>query len=119
MWATLSSPSTRTRPRVMVVLPAAESPTTPRITGRGMASTHRVGLEHAALEDVVRLDPDQVETAGRVTVLHFPVDPVGVAEACPFDRVAHAARVREPRLTDAALQIRAERALGIVGELVG
>src|SRR5205823_7147945 len=28
MWATLSSPSTRTRPRVMVVLPAAESPTT-------------------------------------------------------------------------------------------
>src|SRR4029079_11962657 len=34
--ATLPSPRTRTSPRVRVVLPAPESPTTPRTMGRGM-----------------------------------------------------------------------------------
>jgi len=35
-WVTWSSPSTRTSPRVIVVLPEPESPTMPSITGRGI-----------------------------------------------------------------------------------
>src|SRR2546423_8661192 len=119
MWATFSSPSTRTRPRVMVVLPAAESPTTPRITGRGTDSAHRAGFEHTALEDVLRVDPHEILATGRMTVLHLLVDTVGMTQACSFDRVAHAARVREARLPDAALQIGTERVLGLTTELVG
>src|SRR6516225_1290643 len=106
MWATLSSPSTRTRPRVMVVLPAAESPTTPRITGRGTASLLRFSFEDAALEDVLGLDPHEVGAAGRVAILDVLIDPVGVAKARSFDPIADAAGVREPRTGDAALQIR-------------
>src|SRR4051794_28982172 len=39
MWVTASSPTTRTSPRVIVVLPDAESPTMPSSIGRAMART--------------------------------------------------------------------------------
>src|SRR5438477_11801371 len=119
IWATLSSPSTRTSPLVMVVLPAAESPTTPRITGRGIASAPRAGVEHAALEDVLRLDPHELRAGRRSTGAYPVVDPVCVSQPRPLQRVADAASMREQRLVDAVLQVRAESVLRLVGELVG
>src|SRR6476620_1905232 len=95
IWATLSSSSTRTSPLVMVVLPAAESPTTPRITGRGMASALRARLEHAASEDVLRLDQHQLRPGGRSTGTHRLVDPVCLSQPRSLQRVADAASVRE------------------------
>src|SRR5690348_7785288 len=114
MWATLSSPSTRTRPRVMVVFPAAESPTTPRITGRGIASAPGVVVEHGALEDVLRLDQDELVTIRRDAVAHVVVDAVGVPQAGALDRVADAPSVREARPADAALQVGPEGLLGLI-----
>src|SRR5690242_15904218 len=102
MWVTCCSPSARTRPRVIVVFPAAESPTTPTMTGRGIAKSSRLAAEDGAAQDVLRLDRDQFlrrrpgvafEQARRL------------AQPRPVDRVAHAARVGEPRLGDPPLGV--------------
>src|SRR5919204_6498972 len=81
MWATASSPSTRTSPRVMVVLPAAESPTTPRITGRGIGLAAPCLIEHAALQDVLRFDSHELIAARRLTVACGVIDAVCVPQA--------------------------------------
>src|SRR5919198_5636519 len=98
MWATASSPSTRTSPRVMVVLPAAESPTTPRITGRGIGSAAPCLVEHAALQDVLRIDPHEVGAAWHLTVACRVVNAVSVPQPGALDRVTDAAGMREPWL---------------------
>ena len=119
MWATLLSPSTRISPRVSVVLPAAESPTTPRMTGRGTSEATgagSVGGEQGAGEDVLGLERDELLARRRAGVLE---QPRGLAQPRPVDRVADAARVGEPGARDAALDVGAERLARGVAELVG
>src|SRR5690349_1552989 len=109
----LSSPSARTRPRVIVVFPAAESPTTPRMTGRGTS-----GLpvpEDAALADVLRLDRHEV--VGRQPALALE-QPARVAQPRAVERVPDAARVREERPLHAAVEVLTERDLRAGAERV-
>src|SRR3954469_1716798 len=96
MCVTCCSPSTRTSPRVMVVLPAAESPTTPRMMGRGMlTSSTLLGLaQHRAAQDVGRLDGDEVPPRDRRPAGE---EAIGLAQAGAVDGVADAACVGEPR----------------------
>src|SRR5215475_5962651 len=109
MWVTCSSRSSRTRPRVIVVLPAAESPTTPSTMGRGNAiSSSGIG-EHGAAEDVTRLDRRQLLPRR----LASAVEQTGrLAQPRAVDRVAHAAGVGEARASFAALEVRDQRVLG-------
>src|SRR6266850_3706020 len=101
MWVTRRSPSTRTRPRVMVVLPAAESPTTPSMMGRltgiagllfaepggscgdGHVLVELVG-EDGAAQDVLRFDCDQVVARERAVETE---EPAGLAQPLPVDRI--------------------------------
>src|SRR5580765_2360884 len=109
----LSSPSARTSPRVIVVLPAAESPTTPRMTGRGTS-----GLpvpEDAALADVLRLDRHQLVARQLAAALE---EPARLAQPRAVDGVPHAARVREERSLHAAVEVLAERDLRVLAERV-
>src|SRR5688500_8107797 len=102
----------RTRPRVRVVFPAAESPTTPRMVGRGTAAAllvgrFRVGIglavpEEAALEDVLRLDRQELVTLQRAIRLE---QPASLAEARPVERVADAASVGEAGSPPPALDV--------------
>src|SRR5680860_1056238 len=113
-----------TSPRVMVVFPAPESPTTPRIIGRGMhpscvaalASTpfrSRVAgrfllgvVEHRALEDVVGLERDEVllrELSPRLE------QPGGLSHPGSLDRVADAATVGKAWLLEPQLDVVAHR----------
>ena len=101
-----SSPSTRTSPRLIVVLPLAESPTTPRMTGRGITARSRSlpWLLDAACGSIRGgCDPAALRRSRRL------VDPVGVAQAAALHRVAHAAGVREPRAAPRARATRAAR----------
>src|ERR1700709_960111 len=96
MCVTCCSPSERTSPRVIVVLPAAESPTTPRMIGRGTSSaSRRVGgggsgshvsrmiAEDRALEDVVRLDRDQLVAREAAVELEQAAPPAPPGPAPP------------------------------------
>src|SRR5262245_32315603 len=109
MWVTCSSRSSRTRPPVKAVLPAAESPTTPSTMGRGNAiSSSGIG-EHGAAVDVTRLDRRQL-LARR---LASAVEQTGrLAQPCAVDRVADAAGVGEARAGSAAFEIRHQRLVG-------
>ena len=121
MWVTCSSPSSRTSPRVIVVLPAAESPTTPRMIGRGICSSSPrlevavlVGEDRAG-EDVRGLDGDQVAALERMATV---VEAAGLAHPRALDGVADAAPVREARAPDAALDVFAEGFARVGRELV-
>src|SRR5918997_859600 len=97
----------RTRPRVRVVLPAAESPTTPSMVGRGTALAPLVvpAGEDAALQQVLRLDRHQLVAPERRLGLE---QPARLAQARPVDRVADAAAVREARPPPPALDVLAK-----------
>src|SRR4051794_6139894 len=99
----------------MVVLPAAESPTTPRMIGRAMRLLRLVGAErgclvlglavlreHAALKDVVRRDGHQVVARDHAALAE---EAVRLAQARPVDRVADAAPVGEAWTGDAPLEV--------------
>src|SRR5271166_5868264 len=108
MWVTRSAPSRRVNPRVMVVLPAALSPTmpsmiglclimvSPRIewlpaTGVGIVGVSlRAPLENSALPNVRGVDADQLFSGNASTVGHHPV---GMAQFEAINSVAYTARV--------------------------
>ena len=84
----------------MVVLPAAESPTTPRMIGRACTPSRCVRrvpvvVEDRAREDVLGLEGHQVRRAS--SVVAPLVQPARLAHARAVDRVADAAAVREAR----------------------
>src|SRR3954449_6688886 len=109
----LSSPSARTSPRVIVVLPAAESPTTPRITGLGISAL--LVAEDAALADVLCLDRHELVPRELAPALE---DPARLPQPGAVDGVAHAARVREQRALHPAVEVLAEGGVGLRAERV-
>src|ERR1044072_5599521 len=121
----------RTSPRERVVLPVAESPTTPRMIGRAIYVTPGLALvagcagfgrrlavlvrEQRAGEDVLGLDRDKVLTRELITSI---VQATGLTHAGAVDGVADGAPVGEARALDAALDVLAKRFARLVGELV-
>src|ERR1051326_3678429 len=124
----------------MVVLPAAESPTTPRMIGRATSGGRggwrtlrarplsrgaldrlfeilwlEVLCEHARLQDVVRRDRHQLLLADHATLAEKAVR---LPEPRAVDRVPHRAPVREARPPDATLEVGAHRVLGTFAEHV-
>src|SRR5688500_11066759 len=107
----------RTRPRVRVVLPAAESPTTPSMVGRGTALAPLVVAagEDAALQQVLRLDRDQLVPPER----RLGVEQAArLAQARPVDGVADAAAVREAWPLLPALDVVAKHLPRLRGEAI-
>src|ERR1700704_2113502 len=134
MWQTASSPSTRTRPRGRVVFPAAESPTTPRMTGRGcMAESSdpvasgrgdaspipAAVAKYAALQDVLGLEAREILDGWLLAEQRALVDPVRVPQAGTLDRVSKAAPMVETRMAHEALEVVPERLPGPRGKRVG
>src|SRR3712207_2587671 len=107
----------RSRPRVRVVFPAAESPTTPSMVGRGTAPTPSVVVpgEDAALQQVLRLDRDQLFPPERRLGLE---QSARLAQARPVDRVADAAAVREARPPAPPLDVLAKHLPRLRGEAI-
>src|SRR3954447_18602720 len=106
-----SSPSARTRPRVIVVFPAAESPTTPRITGRGISGL--LVAEDARGTDVGGVDRDELVARQLAVALE---EPARLAQPRAVERVAHAARVCEQRPLHPALEVLVEGRVGVGAE---
>src|SRR3954447_14998921 len=103
MCVTRCSPRMRTSPRVIVVLPAAESPTTPRMIGRG-TSGHL--LEDGRAAEVLGLEGRKVLAVERAAVVE---QPRRLPQARAIDGVPHRPRVRELRLRPAQRDVLAQR----------
>src|SRR5687767_5506906 len=97
----------RTRPRVRVVLPAAESPTTPSMVVRGTALAPLVvrAREDAALQQILGLDCHQLVPPEHRLQLE---QPARLAEPRPVDGVADTAAVREARPPPSPLDVLAK-----------
>ena len=98
---------------MIVVLPAAESPTTPRMIGRGITRPMRSRVEHPAGADVLRLDPHELLERRRWPSAGRLVEPVGLPQPGALDRVADAAGVGETGLAHPPLEVLAQRLAGL------
>src|SRR3954447_18681457 len=113
MCVTRCSPRMRTSPRVIVVLPAAESPTTPRMIGRGTSGRL---LEDGRATEVLGLERGQALTAERPALAQ---QPRRLTQACSVDGVPHRPRVRELLLCPAQRDVLAQCSLGLLADGVG
>src|SRR5690349_24278508 len=95
----------RTSPRVIVVFPAAEAPTTPRMIGRGTSGRL---LEDGGAAEVLGLGGGEVLAVERATRVQ---QPRRLPQARAIDGVPHGPRVRELGLRPAQGDVLAQRAL--------
>src|SRR4051795_4029962 len=110
MCVTRCSPRMRTSPRVIVVLPAAESPTTPRMIGRGTSGRL---LEDGRAPEVLGRQGGEVLAVERATRLQ---QPRRLSQARAIDGVPHGPRVRELRLRPAQGDVLPQRLLGLLAD---